>query len=648
LLLFTILSLFFPGLPAAAVATQSSERICFFHSNITVNPDASMIVTETISVNASGQKIKRGIYRDFPTRYQDQYGQAYVVDFAVHEVLRDDQPETFRLENLKNGVRVYLGKKEVFLNPGRHTYRITYITNRQIGFFKNFDELYWNVTGNGWVFPIDRASASVRLPSGAARAVREKDAYTGAFGATGKDFVSATDHSGAVLFKTTRRLGAGEGLTIVVSWPKGFVQEPKIIDKARYWFRDNKAVVVGFMGLGALLIYYLLVWYSYGQDPPRGTIIPLFNPPQNLSPASLRFIARTGYDDKTFTAAMINMAVKGYLTIEEKNNGFTLKKTGLARDGDLSPEERAAAGKLFPGGVETIKVARESSVALHGALIDLVRSLQRTLGKTYFSTNRKYFFVGLLISLAILIGSSIYGPKGAVPWAIFMSTWFAGWTFGVILLLRSVFSHWKSVLSGGTHRGVFFPRAVVLTLFAIPFVLIEMGALTAVVVATSRVIMMIFAAMVIINLLFFWLLRARTPMGRKLMDSVEGFKMYLATAEKDRLNLLNPPDRTPALFEKYLPYALALDVEQEWSEQFSDILARAYAGGTGGYTPDWYQGTNWRETNFSGFASSVGASLASVSSSAASSSSSSPGSSSGGGGHGSSGGGGGGGGGGGW
>ena len=646
--MFILLSFFTTGLPVAAAAPQAAERIISFHSDITVHPDASMTVVETITVNSAGQQIKHGIYRDFPTQYEDRYGQAYVVDFAVQAVLRDNEPETYRLENLKNGVRIYVGKKGVFLEPGRHTYRITYTTNRQLGFFKTFDELYWNVTGNGWSFPIDRASASVRLPEGAARALKETDAYTGAFGAKGKDFVSTAERSGAILFKTIDQLGPGEGLTIVVSWPKGFVKEPKAADKARYWLRDNKGVAVGLLGLAALLLYYLLVWSRYGKDPPRGTVIPLFEPPQNMSPASLRFLARTGYDDKVFTAAMIDMAVKGYLTIEEKNNVFTLKKTGATRDGDLSSEERAAAQRLFPGGVDTRKVGSESRVALHGARIDLVRSLQRTLDKTYFSTNRKYFFVGLLISFAILIGSSIYGPRGAVLLALFMSTWFAGWTFGVVLLLRSVFSLWRGVMTGGTHRGVLFTRAMVLTLFSIPFVLIEVGGLTALLLATSWRTIMIITAMVIINLAFFWLLRARTPMGRKLMDSVEGFKMYLATAEKDRLNLLNPPDRTPALFEKYLPYALALDVEQEWSEQFSDILARAYAGGAGGYTPDWYQGTAWQDAGFSGFASSFGGSVASVASSSASSSSSSPGSSSGGGGGGSSGGGGGGGGGGGW
>jgi uncharacterized membrane protein len=158
---------------------------------------------------------------------------------------------------------------------------------------------------------------------------------------------------------------------------------------------------------------------------------------------------------------------------------------------------------------------------------------------------------------------------------------------------------------------------------------------------------MVVAMMIFINILFYQLMRAPTLTGRKILDKIEGFKMYLSIAEKERLNLLNPPDKTPELFEKYLPYAFALDVEQEWSEQFSDVLSKAY-GPSADNAPRWYSGPSWHTLGASGFTSSLGSSLTTAVSSAASSSSSSPGSSSGGGGGGSSGGGGGGGGGGGW
>jgi uncharacterized membrane protein len=148
----------------------------------------------------------------------------------------------------------------------------------------------------------------------------------------------------------------------------------------------------------------------------------------------------------------------------------------------------------------------------------------------------------------------------------------------------------------------------------------------------------------LINAVFYHLLKAPTMAGRKLLDQIDGFRRYLTVAEKDRLNLENPPQRTPELFEMFLPYALALNVEQKWAEQFEDVLEKAGQGQEGGYSPSWYNGTAWSTLGAAGFASSIGNSM----SSAISASSTAPGSSSGGDGGGSSGGGGGGGGGGGW
>ena len=150
----------------------------------------------------------------------------------------------------------------------------------------------------------------------------------------------------------------------------------------------------------------------------------------------------------------------------------------------------------------------------------------------------------------------------------------------------------------------------------------------------------------VMNLVFHKLLRAPTISGRKLLDQVEGFRMYMKTAEEERLKILNPPEKTPELFEKYLPYALALDCENEWNAKFAAVLAAAAAAGAtaGATAPAWYSGDNWNSGDMGGFTDSLGSSLAS----SAASASVAPGSSSGSGGGGSSGGGGGGGGGSGW
>ena len=113
-----------------------------------------------------------------------------------------------------------------------------------------------------------------------------------------------------------------------------------------------------------------------------------------------------------------------------------------------------------------------------------------------------------------------------------------------------------------------------------------------------------------INLLFVYLLKAPTALGRKVMDRIEGFRMYLSIAEEDRLEKLHPPGKTPELFEKYLPYALALDVDQQWSEKFADVLKQAAE--TRGYSPAWYYGGNWDGLGPGMFTSDLGSSLTSA------------------------------------
>jgi len=207
------------GLVGAAFA---DERILSYDSTITVNRDGTLEVRETIRVRAEGERIRRGIYRDFPTTYSANDGRQIVVGFEFDSATRDGQSEPWRTENHENGVRVYLGSASVMLPQGEHVYQLNYRTDRQMGFFADHDELYWNATGNGWDFAIDRASARVVLPSDIPASDIRLEAYTGPQGARGQAYTARMD-DGAPLFETTQGLSSREGLTIVAMWPKGFI-----------------------------------------------------------------------------------------------------------------------------------------------------------------------------------------------------------------------------------------------------------------------------------------------------------------------------------------------------------------------------------------------------------------------------------------
>jgi uncharacterized membrane protein YgcG len=621
-----------------AFPARAEERILSFQSDIKIHSDASLTVTETIRVRAENNQIKRGIYRDFPTRYRGKFGLIRRVGFEVRQLLRDGEPESFHFEGISIGKRVYFGRKEVLLPPGEYTYTFVYETDRQLRFFPKFDELYWNVTGNEWKFPIDQASATVHLPEGSGGEILSTAGYTGPRGARGLDFEKEVDPSaGTVRFFTTRPLALNEGLTIAVSWPKGVVTAT---EPAGVWalFSDNRGFLFGLVGILAILVYYLIVWVRVGKDPERGIIVTRYAPPGEMSPAAVRYVWNQGYDDATFTAAIINLAVKGYLTIKETYGQYSAQDRSGEKKAPASPDEEKVYRALFNQRQEVLFVPANQTI-IKSAVSALKRNLEYGYEKSYFVHNRWYFAIGLLLTLGVVVLSGIREAldQGSLPLFFFISLWLTLWSIGVAVLLAVVIKSWLEVIKDPGKIGKII-KTIFLTLFALPFFGGEvLGLYFLAFEATSVPLAVLFVVSIGITLVFYQLLKAVTPLGRKRLDEIEGFRVFLEAAEKDRLNYLNSPERTPELFEKFLPYALALGVEQRWAEQFSRVLSSAAAEGR---TPDWYSSRSVGTFSAGALASSLGGSL----SSAVASSSASSGS----GGGGSSGGGGGGGGGGGW
>lgn len=617
------------------------EEILSFDSNIQIHEDSSMSVTENITIHADNNKINRGIYRDFPTKYKGKLGNKIKVGFEIFEVLRNGYSEPYHTKKMNNGIRIYIGDKNKYINRGEHTYTIKYKTNQQLGYFDRHDELYWNVTGNGWDFPILNAKASVTLPNSIRSNDVKLEAYTGIMGSKGHSYDTDVGYSGNYLFKTNRTLASNEGLTIVVAWPKGHIAQPSFIQKATWWWNANVDSPTNLLSFLVLFIFYLSAWWRLGRDPESGVIIPHYQPPEGFPPGGLRYIKKMGHDKKAFTAALLNLAVKGFLKIEEKGKYYKLHKlkdVGIR----LSPGELAIHSILFAKGGSTVELKNRNHESISKAISAHKKTLKQEYSQSYFLHNRKILYIGILVS--IIIGAYIIltlkdgEDKGG---ALFLMFWLSIWTPVTAFLVYAWFAALKAKFTIGNIIGL-----PVATIFAGAWSAGEIGALVALCaiigIANGLILIFIF----IVNTVFYFLLKKPTLEGRKLLDKTEGFKKYLEVAEQEELNLKYPPRKTPKLFEAYLPYALALGVENQWAEQFTDVFKSQ--GDNKDNQPTWYSGNNWNNNNLGSFTDSVGSSL----NSAISSSSKAPGSSSGssgfGGGGGSSGGGGGGGGGGGW
>ena len=593
--------------------------------------DGDLDVTETIRVKVEQfGTIKHGILRDFPTTYTRPDGSRVVVGFAVQSVTLDGGNEPWSTEAMANGVRVRIGSAATTLSVGEHEFVIRYRTTRQIGFFPGYDELYWNATGNGWTFAIDVAEARIRLPDAVPFA--QTAVYTGPMGATGKDAAIVQRQPGVIMFQTTRPLPAKSGLTVAASWQKGVVTAPTSSQQAQWWLTDNLPAAVAGLGLLGIVAYYLFAWLRVGRGPPAGTIIPLFAPPEGLSAAAVRYVERMRFDDRCFTAAIVDLGVNGQIRL----SGTGKQTTIMSRPGvnPMPPPETAAKSKLFAAD-SSVEVTQANYKPLYAAKRALMQGLRQTYDGKLFVDNHGWSGLGLLLVVVLLVGTGLliaatYDPNRAATLIMASGMPMVAIIGGATMIQAGRESERLPSLQIAIG-------AILIVLFAYA------GSAFVATIARGPIDYVPTIAAYILGplaVLGFRLLQTPTVDGRAIMDRIEGFRQYLGVAEEDRLNALNPPDKTPELFERFLPYAIALDVEIAWATRFAAVLAAAGAGAAVG---TWYQGNQWTNDPV-GFSHELGSALAQTISSA----SSPPGSEGGSGGGGSSGGGGGGGGGSGW
>jgi uncharacterized membrane protein len=557
------------------------EKITSFHSDIIVQEDGRLKVHETIKIVLP--KDRHGIYRDFPTIYQGKHYNKHHVDFAVEKVLLNNQWVNYEVNDLGNGKRIKIGDPYNSLNGGAYTYDIFYTTGRQIGFFDTHDELYWNVTGNGWNMPLESVSAHVSLPVDTK--IIETSAYTGYKGEKGAHYKATNLNDKNASWQTTKPLLPYEGLTIVLAIPKGVVHPPSFLDNFFYMIRDYGLSLIIILCFLATIIYIIYAYCKVSAQQKSGTIIPLFYPPHNFSPAYTRYILEQKYDHAGLAAEIVDLAVHGYLTIEYKSgyfsNTYILHKTSKTDADDKVPTHYKKILKELFAEEKSVKLAHnnrsiisEVTTILHNSLVD--------------NLDTKYFY---------------------------------NFSFDYPL----VFAYILIVIAG--FISVSYLDDAPLTTFTL----------------TGTAIVYVF-----LLIIFCLQMQGYTKAGKKLRDEIEGFKLYLKTAELEQMKVIGtPPTKTPELYEKYLPYAIALGVEEQWTAQFAPIFAQMMqAPATAGnyyYRPHWYSGDS-KSFALNSFSSHISSSLQT----SISASSHAPGSSSGSSGSGSSGGGGGGGGGGSW
>jgi uncharacterized membrane protein YgcG len=484
-----------------------------FHSDIMINEDSSILVKETMEVEFHQQR--HGIYREIPFKYRDDFGKVITTPIRVLSVT-DASGKAWKCKVEKAGpvINVRIGDARKYV-VGRQTYIITYIVENVILFFKDHDELYWNVTGNFWKAPIKEASAVVFLTTKEKSKNLMAAGYEGGYGSKEECGYETYDNSGK--FRTKRSLKMGEGLTVVFGWDKGLVSPPSSWKK--FWWAVNLKENWVFLLPIFSFFYMANRWYRKGRDPKvRESIAVMYGPPkfenQPLTPAEVGTLVDEKLDPRDITSTILGLAVKGYIKIEEtKKEGLIFDKTDYylrkvkGPDAEVSPFERELMEKVLGGkaGVHISDLKNKFYAYLPG----LKKALYGEL------TRKKYFL--------------------SSPEKVRNSYLVAGFLVFVFSVLVFVFlvpdPGWKGIVAG---------------------------------LLTGASVLGFAKAM-----------PAKTRAGASAYMDVLGFQEFMNRAEKDRLERMGDRD----LFSKFLPYAIALDVADNWAKAFEGIYQEP---------PDWY------------------------------------------------------------
>jgi uncharacterized membrane protein YgcG len=345
-LLYLVLMLLLGAAPAWARAYHVSK----FNSTIHVQPDGSADITEQITFVFRGQF--QGVYRDIPVEYPGPRGSNYSLFVTVNQIT-DENGSSLKFE--KNRSRGFL-KLKIYV-PGAsdstRTVNIDYSVSDAAKFFEQYDEFYWNVTGNDWLVPIQSASATLYFPQDATGQLRAQG-FQGIYGSQDPARVSV---DGAVITaESTGPLPARGGLTVDVYIPQGLLHAPSGLTKFGRFVRSNPILS---LPLWAFAVMFLLWWFK-GRDPNAGlSVAPMYEPPEGLRPAEAGTLVDDSVNPRDITSVLVDLAVRGYIKIVEaphKGLLFTSKdyEFQMVKDrnswAELNDYERAMLSKIYEGG----------------------------------------------------------------------------------------------------------------------------------------------------------------------------------------------------------------------------------------------------------------------------------------------------------
>ena len=485
----------------SALAADGGWTIARNDVVLTIASDGGVLVDETIVADFVADK--RGIIRTIPVRYEVGLHQ-YELGFDLLEVVDNNgAPYTKRVRTAGNSVSIRIGDPDFYLQ-GRHVYHLRYRVTRALLWEDDRVVLRWNAIGHQWDVPIAAGSVRIVVPAGTTAADIGHDAWTGTWGARGRDFTAQGATEGGITYDIGP-LRPHEGVTISVSLPGTAVVRPGLAVRLGEWLADNLVYALW----PAVVVFCVVVWRRRGRDlGAPGSIAVQYDAPDGLSPAEVGTLADDKVDDRDITATIIDLAVRGFLSIEMKKGSFLHEGDQhtfhrLANGAPLRPHEKLIIDELFATG-DTTKM--EDLKDFHAQVPRVRKSLYDGLGRAGYFDGSPDQVRGRFAGLAVT---------------------------GVLLLFAGAALVQSSVLG---------------RVFPLPLVIAGILSLVTVIVFSS-------------------VMPRKTAKGRRAWERIAGLEEYLRRAEAASLAAAEKR----GVFERLLPYAMVFGVADRWAKAFEGI-----------------------------------------------------------------------------
>jgi hypothetical protein len=558
--------------------TPAIDGISLFHSDVTVNSDASLDVREEITLDSQGKYYRHGFMRNLPISSEDRWDGRYVGEYKrdngirvkILEVSQDGKPINYEQGQGYGYSQVRIGEKDPPLAAGEQHYVIRYSVTGALSLGGKVDTLYWNANGHERDVPIGEAILSVHLPAGVFATDTRVESRVGGRGVSdrrGPDtkLEQISDVAEPITYRATN-VKSRQSLSLAVTWPTGFVHAPKF----SFLSVDQRLLIAPVL----LFFFYLIAWLRIGPEPKPGTVVIRYEAPDGLSAAAVRYVMTTGSDGRSFAAVIAALATRGCLRVEPNDGKYKLSRlmSDRATEAKLAPEEMRILKMLFEDGPEIVLTPAldERNTAQNTRYIaGIQQELTKRMDGLYFTKHAEVVALGVLATVIIALWVAATAQGRDTSGAVFFTMWALGAGLMIGLLFEMAFlPACKTALRSGGGWLKLLPGLAAVSVFvaAIVYMLRKLAE------GVSPAFAIMIAALMLVNLIWGPQLKRRTVQGRQVLDQIAGFRLFLQKVEQDRLEKLNSAGESPELLDERLPYAIALEVQEAWGDHLAQTF----------------------------------------------------------------------------